>query len=408
MNETKIMSLLESVKEIVAQYKAENYRNGKEFNIFYIQRTSSDEKRVCRFIRELLDPNGSHGQGILFLRRFVKDVLTDEGYVFDDAELLYSKVVCEEIIDDSRRIDIVLYIGDRVIPFEVKIYADDQPKQCYDYYHYVVKKDTRTKIYYLTLDGHAPTEDSINNLDESHIKCLSFSEHIIKWIQNCINLDEIITIAPVREVLFQFLNVIMDLTGKQEGKLEMQIKEQIETSYENIIAAVEIEKALPEVKIDKMIEIFKDIALYMESKGFKDKSIDLFTEEAKLFYRNNKKSWPSLNYVINTDNDLNGKLVLRFEIDHRLYFGISPWDGQKNSGLKKSDYAIDYVAKSLTPDDLIIDGINESWYWWKHLNKDVNFRYCNAEYYNLYNKEYYNTFMNDVKKIINSFIDRIN
>ena len=70
-----MIELLEEVRVLVTSHRAENFRNGKEFNVFYIQRIASSEVHICRFLRELLDPLGSHGQGSIFLKKFIRIVL---------------------------------------------------------------------------------------------------------------------------------------------------------------------------------------------------------------------------------------------------------------------------------------------------------------------------------------------
>ena len=131
MGVEKIIELLEDVRVMVASNRAENFKNGKKFNIFSIQRTASDELRVCRLLRELLDPNGSHGQGDVFLRKFFTVVLNSDFHGLIDQDYKTAKVVCEETIDNLRRIDIVIHIGRHLIPVEVKLYADDQNKQAH-------------------------------------------------------------------------------------------------------------------------------------------------------------------------------------------------------------------------------------------------------------------------------------
>lgn len=394
MGDEKIIELLEDVRVMVASNKAENFKNGKEFNVFYIQRTASDELRVCRFLRELLDPNGSHGQGDIFLRRFFTSVLNSDFPGINDCDYKNARVVCEEAIDNFRRIDIVIHIGRHLIPIEVKIYADDQYKQCMDYYNYAVKTDPSTKLYYLTLDGHEPSEDSKCTLLDSQYKCLSFAEDILKWLDECIGAEKIEQIYSVREVLIQFRNVLKDLTGKQGGRLEMEIKEKIAASQDSIIAAIKIENTLPEVKIDKMYEVFEAIQEHMIELGYTE-LLDCYHDEARQYYVNGKKSWPSLNIVLPVeDNNVVGKVVLRFEIGERLYYGVCPWNGKNNWDSKKEDYIKEYIYQNILPEN-VAHRATKNWYWWDYLNDDseANYRYCNSDYFRLFDVDGFKEYM---------------
>ena len=398
MDEEKTLSLLNDIQDIIASDREENFKSGKEFNIFSIQGTADKEVRVCRLIRELLDPNGSHGQGDLFLRRFIIHVLEYDVLSFSSFDYQNAKIVCEEGIDSQRRIDIVIHIGQHLFPLEVKIYAIDQDKQCEDYYNYACRTDPNTIIYYLSLDGHNPSDNSKGTLNDSQIRCISFSNHILNWIDDCILTKEIEQIPSIREILFQFRNVIQYLTGKIGGELKMAIKDKIESSYENVLAAFEIERTLYSVKADKMCQIFTAIKQYMQSLGY-ESCKETYSEGAPRYYYERKNTWPSLNYVIHTNDPLlNGALVLRFEICERIYMGVCPWNGSNNWDIKQTEHGRDYVKKKLLPDGTKMDNSTSNWYWWRYLleNDDVNFRSCNQTYMRLYDNNFFEEYVKEI------------
>jgi hypothetical protein len=51
-----------------------NRSSGSCFNVFRALRVTEEEAKHLAFIAQLLDPRGSHGQGDLFLRRFLEAV----------------------------------------------------------------------------------------------------------------------------------------------------------------------------------------------------------------------------------------------------------------------------------------------------------------------------------------------
>ena len=409
MGDKDIAKLFERVRLIVATNQAENFKQGKEFNIFRIQGIASDEVKTCRFIRELLDPKGSHGQGTIFLQNFMEEVIKVDKLSFSIDDYKNARVVCEEQTSEMRRIDIVIRIQNRIFPIEVKIYAKDQDEQCFDYYKYVVEKDPGAKVYYLTLDGHEPSEKSKGKLSEGDYICLSFDEDIIRWLNNCVKMQEIEQIYSVREIIIQFRNSINELTCIHREKYEMAIKDMIEESYDNVVAAMQIAKVLSDVKADKMREIFRRIDKYIKELGFNLECIEDFEEKAGIFYSKNKKNWPSLNYVIPVENDkFKGKFVLRFEIEERLYFGVCNWSGKDNYSVKHSEDKKIYVKEKLTPKKQDIKD-NDIWYWWRYLNEDrnVNFRYCNSGYEKLFDSEVMEDYMKSVYELIDETIKSI-
>lgn len=172
------------------------------YNIFQVLEIESKEVLICRFLGDLLDPNGSHGCKIEFLKRFLKLLKAEE---VSDAELINAKVVLEEHTDNNRRIDIVIHLSTEVYPIEVKIWAGDQDEQLYDYWEYC-KNLNATKIYYLTPTGWSPSENSIKGLQKDFVKCLSFQDDIRSWLGGCLK-DEICK-PGVQEIVKQFKEVI--------------------------------------------------------------------------------------------------------------------------------------------------------------------------------------------------------
>ncbi len=399
----KMIELLEEVRILVASHWAENFRNGREFNVFYINRIASREVHICRFLRELLDPIGSHGQGSIFLKKFISIVLKPTGNGFSDAEYNNAKVLCEEFIDNSRRIDMVIHIGNRLFPIEVKVYAEDQAKQCQDYYNYAVKKDSEAKVYYLTLHGHEPGSESKGKLSSEQYQCISFEQDILNWLGAIISAEEIEQIYSVRELLVQFRNVIRDLTSKRGGKLAMEIKDKIMSSHDNLVAAMEIASVLPDIKADKMREVFSAIKQHMDNKGYSS-CMEAYYDQAGKYYKDNKNTWPGLIYIIPVkDKNLEGKLALVFEIMEHIYFGVCPHKA------KKSTYMEDYVTNWLMPEDIKLGSKSSVWYWWKYLNEnnEVNFRNCNQEYLRLFDEAGFKEYMNTVFSTIDSVVDDI-
>ena len=123
-----------------------------DYNIFNILEITSKEVIICLFLADLLNPEGQHGCGILFLKSFVQQIL--KIYSMSDLLLSRTDVTKEFVIDNERRIDIVIQNSRFFIPIEVKIYAGEQEGQCYDYFQYV----RNARLVYLTRFGDAPSE----------------------------------------------------------------------------------------------------------------------------------------------------------------------------------------------------------------------------------------------------------
>ncbi len=66
-------NLLSQVSSIIQQYEKVAELTGENFNVFKILKVETKEvKTHSAFIAELLNPQGSHGQGDVFLKLFVE------------------------------------------------------------------------------------------------------------------------------------------------------------------------------------------------------------------------------------------------------------------------------------------------------------------------------------------------
>ena len=135
----------------------------RKFNVLDYLRTN--ELGLSRIIADLLDPKGSHGQGVLFLRAFLEELGGfRETLGWPDLHSRTS-VRCEEQITGERRIDIVVRIDGpdgetHCLVLENKPYAHDQESQVRDYLKHVERYD-RFLLIYLSPRGEGPSESSI-------------------------------------------------------------------------------------------------------------------------------------------------------------------------------------------------------------------------------------------------------
>lgn len=157
-------------------------RSNDSFNIFSILGVETKEVIICRFLRELLDPSGTHQLKEKPLLLFVQNVL---GYTdFDASEAKDAKVITEELIHNKRRVDLVIRTRKRVIPIEVKVWAGDQDAQLSDYYHYY-RISGQNCVFYLTPTGWTPSAQSRGKLTVGNeIKLLAFDRNIRPWLES--------------------------------------------------------------------------------------------------------------------------------------------------------------------------------------------------------------------------------
>lgn len=89
------------------------------YNIFSVLSIETKEVLICRVIGDFLNPRGKHGENSKFLSLFLKEIPELQHIACE--QLDQAIVTTEYVIDENRRIDIVIEIGGYFVPMEVKI-----------------------------------------------------------------------------------------------------------------------------------------------------------------------------------------------------------------------------------------------------------------------------------------------
>lgn len=239
----KIENLLISISAISKKYEKIAETTGENFNIFNILRVSTREVRThSAFLAELLNPNGAHGLGTVFLKLFMDGTIgniieknnqkggkcfTRKGFVSEDVQIEVEKYI-GKISDDKTEggyIDIVARNtrNKQSVIIENKIYADDQENQLLRYSNYGKKSgDSEFVLLYLTLNGKPPSDKSLGDKEKVNYVCISYSHEIKPWLEKC--KEKAVNHPLLRETIAQYIYLINQLTGqtmKDEEKTEV-------------------------------------------------------------------------------------------------------------------------------------------------------------------------------------------
>lgn len=246
--------LLDRVGTLLAHQEEVERLKGEKFNIFSILRVDGMEDRLhSHFIKELLDPCGSHLKKDIFLKLFLQ--VLNEKYENLGLNEEYNEVHREYHIGSvdleaktGGRLDILIrnMPTGHTICIENKIYADDQNGQILRYFNFNRSRQLN-KVFYLTLYGNEPKEKSCGNLvcgEDFYL--LSYSNDILRWLELC--LKEAHDEPILRESIRQYLILIKKLTHTMNDKfeddlLELVIKnlkqaEFITSTYQNSLGRI--------------------------------------------------------------------------------------------------------------------------------------------------------------------------
>jgi len=395
--------LLHEVSSISKRYDLINRKTGCNFNVFKIVNIASNEVAVCRLMYELLSPTGSHYQGITYLKLFVDHVLKIE---MTESEISSAVVYREFYIDENRRIDIVIRTKDYLIPIEVKIYGGEQQKQCYDYY----QKAKRSNLFYLTRSGEFPSDYSANGLTDKQITTISFSDDILKWLEECLKQKETIKVGPIREIILQYMSVIRGFTNQMEDykEMELEIKKLIMKSPENMQSAISIENTVVECKKSLMEKLFKTIEERIDIKKLQNEYDYAFNEGENVnkFYSRKSSANPGISYFYKSSVRPNVDIWVRIEIGELMIVGYCVPHREK---LREQCLSEKEIMKH-------IKWINEPeiYKWWAYfeiLPDDDNdtapdFKNADEYYLKLFNETEFDDFVNICVNKINEFLTK--
>lgn len=330
------------------------YESLCDYNVFDILEINAKEVIMCRFLADLLNPEGQHGCGILFLKSFMQDILKE--YSMSDILLAHTDVIKEFVIDNERRIDIVIQNSHFFIPIEVKIYADEQEGQCYDYYKYA----RNARIVYLTRFGNAPSEYSRKKKEGTDIlpldciQCISWSDDICGWLKKLIvQLDE-----PIKSTVMQYIDAIHVVTDERDKKIMERNLKLLYESPDYFRAGIEIEKSIKTAKVNLMRLMFDDFKEEMQKIAPKygleiEKKYNYYTFEEKCnekFYDGSSTTCPGLNYIVKKAefHPKNIQMWFRIEVEYNLVAGITLFDSKAETkdGISKG-YEVDEITEQM-------------------------------------------------------------
>lgn len=225
-SKARLEGILDQVRVLKAKYDERAEVTGENFNFFSFLNMERDERKHSAIIAELLNPNGSHSQGKLFLKLFLEQLesiidVSNEHTFIVRPEVYVPKYVPKE--QEKGFLDIVIESDDAYIVIENKIDTVDAEGQLQKYCKYMeeTKKDKKVVLLYLTPEGKKPNnfdvcgKGPIHQLDKFRFPLirLSYKDFIVKWLGNCI--EKVTHISRIEETLHQYRTTVKKLTWNE-------------------------------------------------------------------------------------------------------------------------------------------------------------------------------------------------
>lgn len=241
-----------------------------DYNIFTLFHGFSDEVNLhSNFIASLLDPNGDHYKGGLFLKLFL------ETCGIDDFGIDTSRAT---VFKEFKHIDIYISDGKKHIILENKVYAKDQPTKIARYIKAIQNKGAEERdvededicVLYLHPDGKLPDNQSFGDyhaklLGENpsiEFKVISYGKEILEWIDKCKN--EVSNLTDLNVFLSQYKDVIEMIYDRYKRIDEMETAKFVEIFKENYTAVSEIANNYQEMRKKIIDEFFENVKENLE------------------------------------------------------------------------------------------------------------------------------------------------
>lgn len=244
---------LDKVNEVTYKNEAMLKNTAEDYNVYKVLQMDKKEVLVSRLLADLLNPNGSHRQGHIFLAHFMDTVLPE--YEMPLQHLERAQVFKEYKISETSCIDIYLVIGETRIPIEIKILAKDLPNQLLNYYQ--LAKGNVKKIVYITPYGTKPSHESIKTLPNDVLICRSFEKDIFEWLQTCAHYCHQRDLTLIEGAIHQLIFSIESYTSN-DSKISQGINvvKLLSSSNQRMKNALIVEENLFKIKVNKLYEVF--------------------------------------------------------------------------------------------------------------------------------------------------------
>lgn len=283
-NVSQELKILETARSRYAKQLA------PDFSVFnYI---STDEMMLSRIIADLLDPNGDHSQGDIFLKLFLSQL--SNASIYENLALQQAKICTEAVTfrnDTQRRMDIYLQIPYKSstnsfgICIENKPYAADQPKQFTDYADEMSQRhtDNQWHIVYLTGYGNDPSNNSVDTAllekwnQKQRFTSITYPD-LTEWLNQC-------KMACQNERVHSFLNAFNTFITKQFLGIEdmsepKQIIDIVLKNQDSLQAALTISTYLNNIKSKLMELLSQQLHAECQKRDWEIKDCNLIDSNA--------------------------------------------------------------------------------------------------------------------------------
>ena len=353
LSDSRIRELIHLIRAYRRARQRQQLRGLNDFNVFTTLLEANDERRLhSRFIALLLNPKGTHGQGDLFLRSFLRQCVgTATG--LDTAKCR----VTPEYAPPSTRNRIDIYLTDRCthLIIENKIDSSDGDEQIQRYVEAIRSRGTRPPdpsdlvLVYLSKGKARPSPaslgeyeiikhelgEALQHREAEDIHCLyraiNYETNIRPWIASA--RTDVANITNLNVALTQYLEVIDKLYGRYKEKTMNLASYLRRNSYWNLEDLRDLNEMVGEfldVKKRLISDLLSTSRVHMEQEAAGDNGWSVEFDENENELSISHRDFEPMKYVLCFDQD-------QFS---NPYFAFTSYDEQHNEQLQNARQAL--------------------------------------------------------------------
>lgn len=322
-----MQELIGQVADIVEEYRSKREQIGLNYNVFTLMDIERREEETHEYmIYSILNYRNSDRR-----KEFIEQFLISMGIPKSFLREQWT-VEREHYTEKHGRLDLFFKPsghGKKCVVVELKVDAEDQPRQLKRYEDYVrVCRYQEYRIIYLTLDGRDPEEQSYEGMVHPEwLMRKSFGEDVLNWLEGCIEICQDKNVDA--GFMQQYWILLKKLTeeDKMQDAMENEIAGLIRNS-QDLRTCLGIEQALPVIKGQILFDFMDSIYHAMEKKGceFFDDGYECASD-----YYNGSAYIPYFECEITNFSSYNKQvtLVLEIGVNYCLYLGFYYMDEDK-------------------------------------------------------------------------------
>lgn len=283
------------------QEAKKKYANQLAPDFSLVDHLRNDEMALSRYLALLLDTQGSHAQGDLFLRHFVKEMGECADWI-NPNELI--GITLERQANGQRRLDIYLEFKNGVVGIENKPRAGEPKNQLRDYAGWLKAQASGKNWLLIYACNNDPSANSISSeylkeiTENNNYYRMDFYQ-IVEWLEHCAGLAKAPKIRFFAEELSAYIR--RTINGELEMTEAREIKDLLLQKDEHIESAFKVVSSVKELQTHLLNEFRYDF-----SEKLKEHGISIVWEDDKI---KNRRAWAGFGALFSPEHQVH----LRFE-----------------------------------------------------------------------------------------------